>query len=173
MLGVCSHWLCRRCLGINLDEDVEGDRQHAVGFSFGAAHAWERFTVSPFVDPTGFPTGHKARYHNKTGTHLPLCIYVTCTYIHLHIGCMHIAHQTSKCAATSVQSLECLDSRTSMYSHRTRQPSMRVWCMPCCICTERYFSVSRVCIAGVLCLYRWISFCLVSCGTLSSCNSTL
>lgn len=38
-----------RCLGINLDDDdVEGSRQHAVGFAFGAAHAWERFTVSPF-----------------------------------------------------------------------------------------------------------------------------
>ncbi|KAL3148236.1 hypothetical protein ABBQ38_013707 [Trebouxia sp. C0009 RCD-2024] len=34
-----------RALGINLDEDLESSRQHAVGFAFGAAHAWERFTV--------------------------------------------------------------------------------------------------------------------------------
>ena len=44
-----SNWYCRS-LGLNLndDEDDADDNQHgaqATAFAFGAAHAWERFTV--------------------------------------------------------------------------------------------------------------------------------
>ena len=34
-------------MGINLDEDVQSVRRHAVGFAFGASYGWEHFAVSP------------------------------------------------------------------------------------------------------------------------------
>ncbi len=38
----------RRPLGMTLDnDDVEDNSRRAVAFAFGAAHAWERFTVCP------------------------------------------------------------------------------------------------------------------------------
>ena len=46
------HWVWRRSLGINLDEDVQSSRRHAVGFTFGSSHAWEHFAVSPLAHCT-------------------------------------------------------------------------------------------------------------------------